>query len=62
MANIIASFLTFLALSKNLYDLVEINFVYGKNDAIRFTYYDRYRLCYNEQFDKILLGACCQLT
>jgi hypothetical protein len=58
MANIIASFLTFLALSNNYLALKwKFNFVLWKNDAVWFTYHDRRnRLAINEQFDKILLA------
>jgi hypothetical protein len=50
MANIIASFLTFLALSNN-YLALKLNSIsfYGKNDAVWLTYHDRRnRLAINE--------------
>jgi hypothetical protein len=58
------SFLTFLALSNNYLALKwKFNLFYGKNDAVWFTHHDRRnRLAINEQFDKILWGACCRLT
>jgi hypothetical protein len=64
MANIIASFLTFLALSNNYLALKwnSISF-WKKNDAVWFTIMIAgIAFAINEQFDKILLGACCRLT
>jgi O-antigen/teichoic acid export membrane protein len=62
MANIIASFLTFLALSNNYLALKwKFNFVLWKNDAVWLPIMIAgIAFAINEQFDKILLGACCR--